>query len=252
MTHTTAAIELVGRPSRIKTRLGLILGAHVVIDVYSAYVPPLLGMLEVRCHLSPAQTAMILGLGSVSSGLSQPLSAWLSDRTDSRMFGGLGLLLAAICLSCIGMASSMASLAAIYVLGMVGVGIFHPIGASSIGQLSDALPRARRSLGISLFFVAGMAGGISGSILAPRLAAQPGGFELLRYTMIPGLFVAGALHLAIARISHHEHHRVAAVLSAADIARRWKLVALLYLSNAMRFTVNMTLLYLFVRWRKRR
>jgi FSR family fosmidomycin resistance protein-like MFS transporter len=156
------------------------------------------------------------------------------------------LLLAAICLSSIGLATSMTSLSVIYVLGMIGVGIFHPVGASSMGQLAATLPGSRRSLGVSFFFVAGMLGGITGSLIAPRIAAQPGGFHWLRYAMIPGLLVAAMLHLAIARVPHRDHQVPAR--AAGETARRWRMVGLLYCSNAMRFTVNMTLFYLFIRW----
>ena len=45
-------------------------------------------------ELAASQTAWLLGIGSVSSGLSQPLSAWLSDRTDSRVYGPVGLVVA--------------------------------------------------------------------------------------------------------------------------------------------------------------
>ena len=39
------------------------------------------------------------GIGSLTSGLCQPIAAWLSDRLNSRIFAALGLALAAACLS---------------------------------------------------------------------------------------------------------------------------------------------------------
>ena len=48
----------------------------------------------------------------------------------------------------------------------------------------------------------GMAGGILGAFMAPRLAARPDGFDWLRLLMIPGLFIAAALHLSIRRVPH--------------------------------------------------
>jgi FSR family fosmidomycin resistance protein-like MFS transporter len=239
------------RPTAIRRRLGLLLASHTLVDVYAAFVPPLLGVLEVRCQLDPAQTAWLLGIGSLTSGLSQPLSAWLGDRVDSRIFGGLGLAMAAVCISSIGHASSYPTLVLLYALGMIGVGVYHPIAASSMGHLSDMLG-SRRSLGVSFFFVAGMAGGVTGAFLAPRIAALEGGFDLLRYAMIPGLLVACLLQLAIGRLPHrHEEHR-AVVRPAAEMRARWAQVGMLYAANAMRFTVNMALFYLFVRWAQAR
>jgi FSR family fosmidomycin resistance protein-like MFS transporter len=235
-------------PTRLRTRIGVLLVSHTTVDVYSAFLPPLLGLLEVRCRLSPQQTALLLGVGSLSSGLSQPLAAWLSDRIDSRWFGALGLLLAAVCLSCLGMPRDFPTLLAVYVTGMIGVGMFHPVGASSAGQLADGLPGARRSLGLGLFFVFGMAGGTIGSMLAPRVAAQPDGFMLLRYAMLPGLLLAGALQLSIGRVAHRVADHASLAVGAAEIRTRWRLVGLLYVANALRFTVNITLFYLYVRW----
>jgi FSR family fosmidomycin resistance protein-like MFS transporter len=233
----------------VRARLGIILCAHTMVDIYAALVPPLLGVLEIRCHLEPRQTALLLGIGSLSSGLSQPLSAILGDWLDSRVCGAAGLLLAGVCLSSIGMVESFAGLVAIYVLGMVGVGIFHPVGASSMGHLADRLPRARRSLGVSLFFVAGMAGGITGAALGPRLTALPAGWQALRGLVVPGLLLALLLHLAIGGQPHrHRHQAQDRDLWPARRAAAWRMVGLLYAGNAMRFTVNMALVYLFVRW----
>ncbi|MHC5024485.1 MAG: MFS transporter [Planctomycetota bacterium] len=232
----------------ILPRLGAVVVSHTLVDIYSAFVPPLLGVLEVRCSLSAAQTAWLLGIGSLSSGLSQPLAAWLSDRLDTRLFAAAGLVLAAVCLSCIGLAHDFKTLVPLFVVGMIGVGIFHPVGASSMGQLADGLPRPGRSFGISLFFVAGMAGGISGAIIVTRLTTLPDGFELLRYLMIPGILLALVLHVAIRRVPHrqHEHHLI--TFDPAEARARWLSIWLLWTGNALRFTVNMALVYLIVRW----
>ena len=78
----------------------------------------------------------------------------------------LGLAMAAVCLSSIGMANSYWSLVTLYALGMIGSGIYHPIGAASMGQFAAQLPGSRRAMGISVFHAAGMIGGIAGSIIA--------------------------------------------------------------------------------------
>ncbi|MHC4949129.1 MAG: MFS transporter [Planctomycetota bacterium] len=241
---SVAAAPATGLPRR----LAAVVVGHTAVDVYAAFVPPLLGVLEVRCGLTAAQAAWLLGIGSLSSGLSQPLAAWLSDRTDSRIFAAVGLAVAAVCLSSIGYATSFATLLPLYIAGMIGVGIYHPIGASSAGQLADARPTGRRSLVLGIFFVAGMAGGITGAMLATRTATWPGGLEVLRWAAVPGLALAALVHLAIRDVPHrhHEHHAIR--FDRSDIRQRWLTVGLLYVGNAMRFIVNIGLLYLFVRW----
>ena len=237
------------RTNGLLLRLTAIVGSHTTVDLFAAIVPPLIGVLQVRCHLEPQQAAWLLGVGSLSSGISQPISAWLSDRFDSRLFGAAGLVLAATCLSCIGLANDFRSLMALFVFGMIGVGIFHPVGASTMGQLADQLGGQKRSIGISVFFVAGMVGGISGSLIARQVAtAGDSGFSLLRLAIVPGLFVAAILFFAIRRVPHrhHEHHLLR--FDDDEIVRRWLMIALLFFGNALRFTVNMALVYLLVRW----
>ncbi len=249
---TTLPVTALGEQNRlsvgVKSRLGAVVGTHTLVDVYTAFIPPLLGVLEIRCQLTPAQTAWLLGIGSLTSGFSQPLAAWLSDRIDSRVCGAVGLAVAAICLSVIGLADSYWTLLPLYMLGMIGAGIYHPIGAASMGQLAAQLPGNRRAMGISIFHAAGMIGGIAGSIISTRIAVLPHGFEVLRWFMIPGVIAAIALHLLIRQAPHREHEHRVIRFQAAEIRSRWLIVMLLYASNAMRFTVNMALVYLFLRW----
>jgi FSR family fosmidomycin resistance protein-like MFS transporter len=241
------------RTSSIRTRLNLVHLAHAATDTYSAILAPLIGLLQVRCDLKPEQAAWLLGIGSLTSGLCQPVCAWLSDRLDSRVFGPIGLCMAAAAICLIGTADSFASLVPLYIIGMIGVGIFHPIGASSVGQLADSLPgggaSGRRSIGLSVFFVAGMVGGFLGSLLASAVAhAGETGFANLRYLIAPGIVVALILHLAIRNVPHRHHEHRAAKFDEDDLRERWTAIAMLYLGNAIRFTVNMAVIYLIVRW----
>lgn len=234
--------------ARLRTRMAVVLVSHTLVDIYAQFIPPIVGLLEVRCELNRWQAASLLGFGSVSSGLSQPTAAWLSDRFDSRLFAPAGLAVGAVCLSCIGLANSFATLLLLYITGMIGVGMYHPVGASSVGHLSEQLGAHRRSMGVSFFFVAGMVGGISGAMLSPWITARPGGFDLLRWMLVPGVIVAAVLLAAIRRTPHRDHsHRVVKDLGGT-IGRRWRMIIVLYFSNAMRFTTNMALFYLYVRW----
>lgn len=203
----------------------------------------MLGVLQVRCDLTVWQTASLLSIGPAVSGLCQPLFAWLTDHVDSRLFGGAGLAVAAACLSCIGLADGFASLVVLFALGMLGVGAFHPVAAASVGQMSGS----RRSAGVTAFFVAGMVGAALGPIISTRVTKiEPGGFELLRWMMIPGLLFAVLLHLAIRDAPHnHAEHR-AVRFEPRDARLRWLAVWLLWAGNAARFFVNISLLYLYV------
>lgn len=220
----------------------LILISHYVVDTYTALVPPLLGVVEANFHLTPRWTALFLGSGALFSGLAQPLYAWLSDRMNTRLFAGLGLLLAGLGVTTIGYAGSPALLFALYALGMMGVGMYHPVAVSTIGRLAGD----RRSWAISWFFVFGMGGWFTGSLAGPALASGNGSLRNLAYLLLPGLVVGCLLYFSIRHISHkrpvQEHE--SASLKAYD----WRSITFLYLSSVFRFMVNMGLIYLLLRW----
>ncbi|MDG2102806.1 MAG: MFS transporter [Pirellulaceae bacterium] len=220
-----------------------ILLAHFTVDTFSQMIPSSLGLIQERWNLTDRQGAWFLGLGSLCSGLAQPLFAWLSDRTGNRIFGGLGLTIVGLFLSSLGLALSIPHLFAFYVFGMIGNGMFHPIAASTIGQLNPA----KRSFSVSYFFLAGMLGGVSGATLGPRLLVLEDGFQILRFFAIPAIILAFLLHRQIRTI---EHRNLTVGKDGKRIveAVHWGSVALLYFSAASRFVVNMGLVYLYVRW----
>lgn len=246
MTRTVCAADTVPeRPPIGATRVATVIASHPVLDAYAGYVPPLLAVLQVRCDLNPWQVASVLSVGSITSGLCQPLFAWLTDRVDSRVLGALGLLVAATALSSIGFAHDYATLMLLYVTGMLGVGAYHPVGAASIGQLAGS----RRSMGVTLFFVAGMVGAACGPVISTRVTAiDPNGFELLRWTMIPGVVMAGLLHAAIRRVPHRSADHRAMTFDRADGRARWTNTLILTVGNALRYTVYMALVYTYIRW----
>ena len=246
-TGSTIVSDTAAQLQQPRRLVGVFIG-HTAIDTYSAFLPPILLVLQTRADLTRAEAAWLLGTGPVASGLSQPVSAWLSDRFDSRLFVGLGLLIAAVCLSCIGIATNFWSLIVLYAIGTIGVGIFHPVGAATAGQLSQHSLRGNRSLGLSIFFVAGMAGGVLGSMLSPMLVQQSNGFRWLAACALPGVVLAIVLYAALRKVPHRNvtHREDASILD--NIAGRWWMVSLLWLGNAIRFTVNIALIYLVLRW----
>jgi MFS family permease len=194
--------------------------------------------------MDASQSAWVLGIGSLTSGLSQPVCAWASDRFNTRTLGSIGVALAAVFLSLLGAASDFGSLLLIYSIGIFGVGMFHPVGASSMGQLTDR----RRSVGLSAFFVAGMAGWMIGAAAVPRAVASPAGFRFLPFLMIPGLLLAYSLHRAVRNVPHRASYSGSTAVRYRDSPANWAKVGLLFVAAAIRFSVNMALLYVFVQW----
>jgi MFS transporter, FSR family, fosmidomycin resistance protein len=232
-----------GPDQTIGALLVLILACHIMVDMMAALLPSTLGLLEARLSLPPAQSAWLLGFGSLCSGLVQPVCAFLSDRFATRRLGVMGVLLTAIGIGSLGLAGGIASLVAVYAMGMIGVGMFHPFGAATVGSLRQH----SRTSAMSIFFVAGMLGGVVGAFFWPRLLATSIGFELLPLAIVPVLFLVILLRRQLRGIAPP---RAAVARADDDPAARieWAQVALLFVASALRFCVNMALVYLYVRW----
>jgi MFS transporter, FSR family, fosmidomycin resistance protein len=237
-------------------------GVHSLVDFFSFVVVALLPTFATRLDLSTAEKATILAAGSIFSGFSQPVVAWLSDRLDTRSLGTLGMAVAVVSVGLYGFATSFWMLLALAALAATGIGAFHPPAAAAMGQLSGR----RRSLGVAIFFMAGMLGGMAGNVLSPRYVeamsvaagssgepAVGAGLRALAWLMIPGLAGCVLLGWAIHRVGHrdHNHRDLRSAIPAAEMRLRWRAVALLYLGNIAKFTVNMALVYLYIQWIER-
>lgn len=229
----------------VPARLAALFTAHVVVDCFSMTVVPLLSVLEGRITISQAQGAALLAVGSLCSGLIQPVVAAASDKYNTRIFGPLGLLAAAMALSMLGFVGTYGQLLLLQAIATAGIGAFHPVGASAMGQLSGR----RRSIGVAVFFTGGMIGSTIGSLLVPALNEQFG-LRSLSWFIVPGFLGALILWLAVGASPHRhvEAGNRAAALSPAEVRRRWASVAILYVGNIIRFTVNQALITLVVRW----
>jgi MFS family permease len=231
--------------SQRPARLGVTIGTHSVVDFFSFLFIPIISVLEGRLEMTASQGSIIIGVGGLCSGLVQPLVAWLGDRFDTRLLGPVAFAVTVVVYSLIGYARSFEDLLVIQIIGTIGIGAFHPAAAAAVGQLAGR----KRSLGVSLFFFAGMAGGVSSNMLSPQLAKHFG-LENYVWLMIPGLLAVALMIWAIARVPHRHHdaHAQRASWSAAETRERWVAVWLLYIGNVLRFTVNMMMVQLVIRW----
>lgn len=226
-------------------RLGVAICCHTIVDFFAFMIMPLLSVIEGRLDLSDSQGATLIAIQPLIAGAAQPITAWFSDRYDTRLPGVLGMALAVVSIGLIGYAQSYPQLVAIYAVGSFGIGAFHPVAVSCVGELGTR----RRSLAVSCFFVAGMIGGATGSYVAPKWV-HAWGLESLAYLIIPGLIAAVLLSIAIRPVSHrtHDAHETHAALAPAERRRRWHAVWILFGGAALRSAVHAAVVLLIVRW----
>jgi len=125
---------------------------------------------------------------AISASASQPTLGALADRFGLRRFAAVGVGLAAVSLSLVGVAGSPVLLALVLILGGLGSAALHPAAASIVGGPHVAKP----GLAVGLFTAGGMAGFAAGPIVVLMLVANRG-LEATVWLMIPGVLLAGLL-----------------------------------------------------------
>ncbi len=230
-------------------RLGAVIVCHAVVDFFSFLFIPLISVIEGHLKLTPAQGAMVIAVGSICSGLIQPTTAWICDRFNTRLPGVLGLLCAGFGALLVGQVQTFGQLLLLQVIASAGVGAFHPVAAAATGKLGGS----RRSLALSGFYMAGMLGGMSGNVMFPVWVQGVGqgnagvGLRSLAWAMIGAVVFTIVLQVAIGRLDH-KNRRAHGEVPPPHIPHRWRSVWLLYAGNAVRFTVNSSMMLLVARW----
>jgi MFS transporter, FSR family, fosmidomycin resistance protein len=142
-------------------RLSLLALGHAVTDSYGqSLLSPMFPEIARNLGLSLAQVGGLPMMMGLSASLAQPLLGWLSDRRPRWCFVAAGPLLAALFIGFVGHARSYWQLAALLFLAGIGIGAYHPQGAT-------LARRAGRGSGLAMS--AFTVGGNVGFGLAPLL-----------------------------------------------------------------------------------
>jgi FSR family fosmidomycin resistance protein-like MFS transporter len=154
---------------------------HFWADLYSLFFP----IYMVTAGLDPARAAMIFAISSLAANGLQPAMGLWADRVRGKLPVFLGLAVGAISMSLIGLTRSHAALAALVVVGRLGISLFHPAGSNIAGAAGGE----RSELAFSIFLSIGIAGG-SLSQLCFSLFTQAFGNSASPLLALPALAAA--------------------------------------------------------------
>ena len=137
---------------------------HFVVDTLNSIVPVLLAVLAGSLDLTNGQIGLALTLFTFAGSLSQPLFGWLADRFHGRptLLAGAGTAWIALWFFGVTLAHSWPLLLACLLIGVLGSGLFHPIGTSAAAA---AHPK-RAGSATALFFFCGQIGLALGPLIA--------------------------------------------------------------------------------------
>jgi FSR family fosmidomycin resistance protein-like MFS transporter len=150
--------------------VGLLTLAHTATDINQGAIPVLLPFFIAQHNLTYAAAAAIVFTTTLVSTVTQPVFGLVADRLSRPWLMPLGVLLAGLGLSCVGLAPTYATgLVAIGISG-IGVAAFHPEGA----RLANRFAGENKATAMSIFATGGQLGFAIGPLIATFALLQWG------------------------------------------------------------------------------
>jgi FSR family fosmidomycin resistance protein-like MFS transporter len=226
-------------PTRLRLTFATLCAGHLVNDLYSSIIFPLLPLIKIKLGLTTSQIFWLAPIYAVSSSLMQPVYGMLSDRYARRFFAVFGPAITATFVSLIGLASSYTALMALLVAGGVGIGSFHPQAAAMASIASGE----RRRVGMALFSASGTLGYALGP-LAIALTVDAFGLEKTYYVIGLGLLMSAVMYRICPPLEEPAREGSGATKQRWQLLNAlgavWKPLLLLYLITVIRSGLQMT------------
>ncbi|MDR0977246.1 MAG: MFS transporter, partial [Prevotellaceae bacterium] len=144
-----------------KTHSYLLTLGHLCTDINQGALSAMLPFIITAYGFSYARASMLVLGCSIVSSVVQPLFGWLGDRLQHPWFMSLGIFLAGLGISMLGLFHSFTPLFICTMITGIGVAMFHPEG----GRLANVVAGANKGEGIGNFAVGGNLGFAMGPLL---------------------------------------------------------------------------------------
>ena len=187
---------------------------HLFSDATQVAVPALLPFLVREQGISFAAAGMLVLASTIASSVVQPLFGHFSDRRSLEVFMPVGLMLGAVGIALVGVASSYSLVLVAVVLSGLGVAAFHPEATRFANLVSGEKP----ATGMSVFSVGGNSGFALGPLLLTPLVLGLGIEGTMLFAVLP-LAMAGVIALELPRLKGFRSATTAAG-TGSEIVRR--------------------------------
>lgn len=186
---TTLAVPIAALEPAVKRQSGLqtlllYSAGHFAVDVYSAALGVYQPMFARHLGITLTQAGILGGMMVFAGSVMQPFYGYLSDRFHSRLFSVLAPGIAALFISCLGIAPSFPWLLAMLFLGASAVASFHPQSSvRAVAGISEGRGKA-----MALFISSGQLGYALGPVYFATILTTAG-FHQSYWAAIPGVLV---------------------------------------------------------------
>jgi len=174
--------------SKIRKYIFMLMAGHTATDINQGALPAALPFLVRQHSLSfSAAGGLMLALTGISS-IIQPLLGYLSDRVGNPQIMSVGIILAGLGFSALGLATSYPIMFICVLICGVGIALFHPEG----GRMVNCIAQTNKGTAMGTFVVGGSIGFTAGAIMI-AIIVPTFGLRSLLFFMIPGLIVVALL-----------------------------------------------------------
>lgn len=206
---------------------------HAMVDLCANTLPVFYPLLVSTLGLSYGSVAALTTLQTTCSSLSQPFFGWVSDRFGSRWLASISILVAALALAVVGLASSyVALLLVVAVLGLA-VGAFHPQGAKNAALLGGKW----RTTALSIYMVIANVGLSAGPLLAATVLI-PSGLLGTTFLLVPSLLAALLVYFTMGPVDRLAMKKLDGAQAGNGTPIRWGGVVALVLTIVVRSWVE--------------
>ena len=177
--------------------------AHLVSDVYSGFLNPLMPFIAAKLNFSMALATVLVAITQICSNMLQPIFGFFADNMLKRFFIFWGLILSSIFIPLAPSAPNVILFTIFMIIGCLGGSFFHP---QSMGFITIFSPK-NCATNMGIFISMGSLGFAFGPLIA-AFVTQKAGLDNIFYTSIFGLVLASFMFIFVPKLSKIEKQPV--------------------------------------------
>jgi len=178
-----------------KKALGILAGSHFMSDAYGGFALPIMPLIAEKLSLSLGFVGVLISISSITASLFQPLFGFMSDKITQRFFVFWGLVLSAVFIGLIGHINNFWILSLAFLLGNMGVGLFHPQATAFAAHFSGEKINTYMGVYVAMGTIGYAAGPFASAFLVEK-----SGLGSTIWVIIPGLAAAVLLYFFLPKI----------------------------------------------------
>lgn len=169
---------------------------HMIADVYSGFLNPIMPFIATKLGFTMAVATVIISISHICSSMLQPVFGFFADNILKRFFIFWGLILSSVFIPLTPLAPNVQILLLFMILGSLGGSFFHPQSMGFVNYFSGE--DCSNNMGI--FISMGSLGFAFGPLMA-ALITQVLGLNMIPYTSIFGIVLAGMMFFCVPKLS---------------------------------------------------